>query len=87
MMKKLYGDAKKAPPPLERLSGEEMVSALWKGEGSLVSNMLESMEPHMDADLFSELKSKICTHDPSGSDDSPMNLHRCLLWYRSFPFY
>lgn len=86
MMRKLYGDAKKAPPPLERLTGEEMVSALWKGEGSLVSDMLESMEPHMDPDLFSELKSNICTHDPSGSDDPSRSLRYCLLWYWSSLF-
>jgi [histone H3]-lysine4 N-trimethyltransferase ATXR3 len=87
VMKKLYGDAKKAPAPLERLTGEEMVSALWKGDGSLVSDMLESMEPHMDPDLFSELKSKICAHDLSESDDPHRNLRRCLLWYLSFLFY
>ncbi|KAJ1698179.1 hypothetical protein LUZ63_006691 [Rhynchospora breviuscula] len=82
VMRKLYGDAKKAPPPLERLTGEEMVSALWNGEGSLVNDMLESMEPHMDSDLLSELKSKICARNPSGADDPYRDLRRCLLWLR-----
>ncbi|XP_077243423.1 histone-lysine N-methyltransferase ATXR3-like isoform X2 [Tasmannia lanceolata] len=78
----VFGDPKKAPPPLEKLSSEASVSILWKGEGSLVEELLQSLAPHVDADLLNDLKSKIHAHDPSDSDDLQRELRKSLLWLR-----
>ncbi|CAI0460733.1 unnamed protein product [Linum tenue] len=82
VMKCIYGDPKKAPPPLERLCPEETVSVLWKGEGSLVEELLQCMAPHMDLDKLNDLKSKICARDPSDCADVQKELQRSLLWLR-----
>ncbi|KAL7000231.1 hypothetical protein U1Q18_001379 [Sarracenia purpurea var. burkii] len=82
VMRCIFGDPKKAPPPLERLSLEEAVSFLWNGEGSLVDELIQSMAPHMDDGMLNDLKSKIRAHDPSGSDDMQKELRKSLIWLR-----
>lgn len=79
-MKCVFGDPKKAPPPLERLSPESVVSFLWKGEGSLVEELLQCMSPHVEEHVLNDLKSKISAHDPSNSDDIMKELQKSLLW-------
>ena len=76
----VFGDPKIAPPPLEKLNPEDLISVLWKGEGSLVEELLQSMTPHTEADLLNELKSKIRAHDPSASDYLNRELQKSLLW-------
>lgn len=80
VMRCIFGDPKKAPPPLVRLSPEEVVSFLWKGEGSLVEELLQCMAPLVDNNVLNDLKSKICDHDPSGSVDLRKELKQSLLW-------
>ncbi|XP_065873688.1 histone-lysine N-methyltransferase ATXR3 isoform X2 [Euphorbia lathyris] len=79
VMRCVFGDPKKAPPPLERLTPEESVSFLWKGEGSLVEELLQCMTPHVEADVLNDLKSKIHAHDPLDSDNIQKELHKSLL--------
>lgn len=81
VMRRVFGDPKKAPPPLEKLSSEDLISVLWKGEGSLVEELLQSMAPHMEADQLNDLKSKIHAHDPSSSDYPNRELRKSLLWW------
>ncbi|XP_051140439.1 histone-lysine N-methyltransferase ATXR3 isoform X21 [Andrographis paniculata] len=78
----VFGDPKNAPPPLERLSPNEAVSYLWKGEGSLVEELIQCMAPHMEDGVLRDLKANICLHDPSGSDDTEAKLRKSLLWLR-----
>lgn len=80
VMRCVFGDPKKAPPPLERLSPEATVSYFWKGEGSFVEELIQSMAPHLEDVILRDLKSKICAHDPSGSDNIEMELRKSLLW-------
>lgn len=80
VMRCVFGDPKEAPPPLEKLSGEGLVSVLWNGEGSLVEELVLSMAPHMEADQLNILKSKILCHNPSGSDNIQKELRKSLLW-------
>ncbi|XVE49782.1 hypothetical protein DITRI_Ditri01bG0109500 [Diplodiscus trichospermus] len=82
VMRCVFGDPKKAPPPIERLSPEEAVSFLWKGEGSLVEELLHCMGPHVEDNLLNDLRSKIQAHDPSGSDNIMKELQKSLLWLR-----
>ncbi|KAK9155920.1 hypothetical protein Sjap_003400 [Stephania japonica] len=82
VMKCGFGDPKLAPPPLEKLNPEAVVSALWKGEGSFLEEILQCMTPHVGEDLLNKLKSKIDSHDPSASDDVMGQLHKSLLWLR-----
>ncbi|PPS10861.1 hypothetical protein GOBAR_AA09790 [Gossypium barbadense] len=82
VMRCVFGDPKKAPPPIERLSPEEAVSFLWKGEGSLVEELLQSMAPHVEDETLNELRSKIQAHDPSWSDNILKELQKSLLWLR-----
>ncbi|KAF6173975.1 hypothetical protein GIB67_039926 [Kingdonia uniflora] len=82
VMRSVFGDPKKAPPPLEKLTPEEVVSFLWKGEGSLVEDLLHCVAPHMDKDSLNDFKSKIQAHNPSGSDDLLRELRKSLLWLR-----
>ncbi|EXC23165.1 putative histone-lysine N-methyltransferase [Morus notabilis] len=82
VMRCVFGDPKNAPPPLERLSPEQVVAFLWKGEGSLVEELLESLTPHATKEMLDDLKSKICAHDPSGSEDIQKELKKSLLWLR-----
>lgn len=80
VMRCAFKDAKKAPPPIEKFSAEGMVSVLWKGEGSLVEDLLHSMAPHVEPNVLSDLKSKIQAHDPSGSDNIENAIRKSLLW-------
>ncbi|KAK1388983.1 Histone-lysine N-methyltransferase ATXR3 [Heracleum sosnowskyi] len=82
VMRCVFGDPKKAPPPLERLSPEEAVSYVWKGEGSLVDELLHCMAPYMEDSTLNDLRSSIRSHDPSGSDDIQRALRKSLLWLR-----
>lgn len=82
VMRRVFGDPKKAPPPLERLSSKDLVSVLWKGDGSLVDELLQSMAPHMESHLLTELRSKIRAHDPPESDCLYRDLRKSLLWLR-----
>ncbi|KAH1098656.1 hypothetical protein J1N35_015577 [Gossypium stocksii] len=82
VMRCVFGDPKKAPPPIERLSPEEAVSFLWKGEGSLVEELLQSMAPHVEDETLNDLRSKIQVHDPSWSDNILKELQKSLLWLR-----
>ncbi|BAT04105.1 Os08g0180100, partial [Oryza sativa Japonica Group] len=82
VMRCIFGDPKNAPPPLVRLTGRSLVSAIWKGEGSLVDELLESMEPHVEEDVLTDLKAKIRAHDPSGSEDIEGEIRSSLLWLR-----
>ncbi|KAM1239978.1 hypothetical protein FF1_045502 [Malus domestica] len=81
-MRCAFSNPKDAPPPLERLSPLEAVSFLWKGEGSLVQELLQSMAPHVEEHLRNDLQMKILARDPSGSDDIWKELKRSLLWLR-----
>ncbi|XP_020270405.1 histone-lysine N-methyltransferase ATXR3-like isoform X2 [Asparagus officinalis] len=82
VMRRVFGDPKQAPPPLEKLSSEDLVFVLWKGKGSLVEELLQSMAPHMEVNLLNDLKSKIRAHDPSDSDTGHSELRKSLLWLR-----
>lgn len=79
-MRCVFGNPKNAPPPLERLSPEAAVSFLWKGEGSLVQELLQSMAPHVEEHLLNDLKTKMLAHDPLSSDDIWNELKKSLLW-------
>ncbi|XP_047313544.1 histone-lysine N-methyltransferase ATXR3 [Impatiens glandulifera] len=82
VMRRVYGDPKKAPPLLEKLSPEEAVSFLWKGDGSFVEDLLESITPYMDDVMLNDLKAKIHVHNPSGSTDVQKELKKSLIWLR-----
>ncbi|XP_047944061.1 histone-lysine N-methyltransferase ATXR3-like [Salvia hispanica] len=82
VMRCVFGDPKNAPPPLERLSPEEAASFLWRGEGSLVEELIQSMTPHIEDAILKDLKVKINAHDPCGSDNPETKLRRSLLWLR-----
>ncbi|XP_051208058.1 histone-lysine N-methyltransferase ATXR3 isoform X1 [Lolium perenne] len=82
VMRCIFGDAKNAPPPLVRLTGRSLVSAIWKGEGSLVDELLQSIEPHVEEDVLADLKEKIRVHDPSDSEDIEGDIRNSLLWLR-----
>ncbi|KAK2987988.1 hypothetical protein RJ640_011251 [Escallonia rubra] len=79
-----FGDPKKAPPPLEKLTPEEAVSFIWKGEGSLVEELIQSMAPHMVDSVLNDLRLNIRAHDPSGScsDGIQRELRKSLIWLR-----
>ncbi|PIA58437.1 hypothetical protein AQUCO_00500399v1 [Aquilegia coerulea] len=82
VMRCVYHDPQQAPPPLKKLTPEEVVSVLWKGEGSLVEELLECMAPHTEEQLFNDFQSEIHDHDPSGSDNLMVELQKSLLWLR-----
>ncbi|KAK7402013.1 hypothetical protein VNO78_13946 [Psophocarpus tetragonolobus] len=82
VMRCIFGDPRKAPPPLEKLSPEATVSFLWKGEGSFVEELLQSIAPHVEEDIMNDLKFKIHVHDPSNSEDIQKELQKSLLWLR-----
>ncbi|KAM4103737.1 hypothetical protein ACJW30_06G100700 [Castanea mollissima] len=82
VMRCIFGDPKEAPPPLERLGREEIVSLLWKGEGSFVEELLQCIAPHVEEGILNDLKSKIHAHDPQGSNDIQKELQKSLLWLR-----
>ena len=79
-MRCVFGDPKRAPPPLERLDPREAVSYLWSGEESLVEDLIQCIAPHMEDNMLSELKASIRAHDPSDSDDIETDLQRSLIW-------
>jgi len=81
VMRCIFGDPRKAPPPLEKLSPEATVSFLWKGEGSFVEELLKCIAPHIEEDILKDLKLKIHNHDPSNSVDIQKELRKSLLWY------
>ncbi|KAF7805830.1 putative histone-lysine N-methyltransferase ATXR3 [Senna tora] len=82
VMRSVYGDPRRAPPPLVKLSPEAAVSFLWKGEDSFVEELLQCMAPHVEEDTLNDLKSKIHAIDPSGSGDIQKELQKSLLWLR-----
>ncbi|KAF7823098.1 histone-lysine N-methyltransferase ATXR3 isoform X1 [Senna tora] len=82
VMRCIFGDPRKAPPPLEKLSPEAAVSFLWKGDGSFVEELLQCIAPHVEEDTLNDLKSKIHSRDPSSSGDIQKELQKCLLWLR-----
>ncbi|TKY48777.1 Histone-lysine N-methyltransferase ATXR3 [Spatholobus suberectus] len=82
VMRCIFGDPRKAPPPLEKLSPEATVSFLWKGEGSFVEELLQCIAPHVGEDILNDLKFKIHAHDPSNSGDIQKELRKSLLWLR-----
>lgn len=79
-MKNVFGDPKRAPPLLERLAPKEVVSHIWKGEGSFVEELIQCIAPHLEDGHLSEIRSSIRTHDPSSSDDIPAALRKSLIW-------
>ncbi|KAG6717777.1 hypothetical protein I3842_04G117100 [Carya illinoinensis] len=81
-MRCIFGDPKIAPPPLEKLSPEAVVSFIWKGQGSFVEELLQCMAPHLEESMLNDFKSKIHARDPSVSDDVQNELQRSLLWLR-----
>lgn len=76
----VFGNPKQAPPPLQKLSPEEMASVLWNGEGSLVNQLLECIAPHITDHMLQDLRGEIRTHDPSNSGNIEKDLHKSLLW-------
>lgn len=82
VMRCIFDDPRKAPPPLEKVSPEATVSFLWKGEGSFVEELLQCIAPHVEEHILNDLKSKIHVHDPSNSGDIQKELHKSLLWLR-----
>lgn len=79
-MRRVFGDPKSAPTPLERISPREAVSYIWTGENSLVEVLLQCIAPHMEEIMLSELKANIHAHDPSKSDDIEIGLRKSLIW-------
>ncbi|XP_019167719.1 PREDICTED: histone-lysine N-methyltransferase ATXR3 [Ipomoea nil] len=83
VMRCVFDDPKEAPPPLERLSPEAVVSFIWRGEGSLVEELLQCLSPHLEeSGLLYDLKAKIRARDPSRSGDIIRELRKSLLWLR-----
>ncbi|CAA3014364.1 histone-lysine N-methyltransferase ATXR3 [Olea europaea subsp. europaea] len=82
VMRCVFGDPKNAPPPLERLSPEAAVLYVWKGESSVVEELIQCMAPHMEDGTLRDLKANIRAHDPSGSGDVETELRKSLLWLR-----
>lgn len=79
----VFGNPKEAPPPLQKLSPEEMVSVLWNGKGSLVDQLFDCITPHiLDDRMLQDLRSKIRAHDPSNSGNIEKDLRKSLLWLR-----
>ncbi|XP_061369493.1 histone-lysine N-methyltransferase ATXR3-like [Gastrolobium bilobum] len=82
VMRCIFGDPLKAPPPLEKLSPEAVVSFLWKGEDSFVGELLQCLAPHVEESTLNDLKSKIHARDPSSSGDIRKEVQKSLLWLR-----
>ncbi|KAF1886757.1 hypothetical protein Lal_00045994 [Lupinus albus] len=82
VMRCIFGDPRKAPPPLEKLSPEATISFLWKGEGSFVEELLQCIAPHVEEDTLNDLKSRIHAHDPSSCRDIQKEVQKSLLWLR-----
>ncbi|KAG5020992.1 hypothetical protein JHK87_016847 [Glycine soja] len=82
VMRCIFGDPLKAPPPLEKLSPEAVVSFLWKGEDSFVEELLQCLAPHVEESTLNDLKTKIHARDPSSSGDIQKAVQKSLLWLR-----
>jgi hypothetical protein len=82
VMRCIFGDPMKAPPPLEKLSPEAVVSFLWKGEDSFVEELLQCMTPHVAESTLNDLKSKVRARDPLSSKDIQKAVQKSLLWLR-----
>ncbi|KAK7257506.1 hypothetical protein RIF29_31531 [Crotalaria pallida] len=82
VMRCTFGDPRKAPPALEKLSSEAVVSFLWKGEDSFVEELLQCLAPHVEESILNDLKSKIHARDPSTSGDIQKEVKKSLLWLR-----
>ncbi|XP_071698145.1 histone-lysine N-methyltransferase ATXR3-like [Rutidosis leptorrhynchoides] len=82
VMKTVFGDPKRAPPLLEKLTSKQVASFIWKGEGSFVNELMQCLAPHLEDAYLNELKSSIRAHDPSSSDDIQGGLRKSLLWLR-----
>lgn len=82
VMKTVFGDPKRAPPLLEKLTPKEVASFIWKGEGSVVDELIQCISPHLEDGHLNELRSSIRAHDPSSSDDIQGALRKSLIWLR-----
>ncbi|XP_058729581.1 histone-lysine N-methyltransferase ATXR3-like isoform X1 [Vicia villosa] len=82
VMRCVFGDPMKAPPPLEKLSPEAVVSLLWKGEDSFVEELLQCLTPHVEESTLNDLKSKTRARDPLNSKDIQKAIQKSLLWLR-----
>ncbi|KAL2328317.1 hypothetical protein Fmac_021744 [Flemingia macrophylla] len=82
VMRCIFGDPLKAPPPLEKLSPEAVVSFLWKGEDSFVEELLQCLATHVEESTLNDLKSKIHSRDHSNSGDIQKEVQKSLLWLR-----
>ncbi|KAK9051970.1 hypothetical protein SSX86_028598 [Deinandra increscens subsp. villosa] len=82
VMKTVFGDPKRAPPLLEKLTPKEVVSYIWKGEGSFVEELIRCIAPHLEDGHLNEVRSSIRAHDPSSSDDILVALRKSLIWLR-----
>ncbi|KAL8228458.1 hypothetical protein R6Q57_016042 [Mikania cordata] len=82
VMKNVFGDPKRAPPLLEKLTPQEVVSHIWKGEGSFVDELLRCIAPHLEDGHLNEVRSGIRARDPSFSDDVLGTLRKSLIWLR-----
>ncbi|KAJ0714180.1 hypothetical protein HanPI659440_Chr13g0486641 [Helianthus annuus] len=81
-MTNMFGDPKRTTPLLEQLSPKEVVSHIWKGEGSFVEELIQCIAPHLEDGHLSEVRSNIRAHDPSSSDDVLGALRKSLIWLR-----
>ncbi|KAK7404932.1 hypothetical protein VNO78_05993 [Psophocarpus tetragonolobus] len=82
VMRCIFGDPVKAPPPLEKLSPQAVVSFLWKGEDSFVEELLKCLACHVEEPTLNDLKSKIDARDPSSAGDIRKEVQKSLLWLR-----
>ncbi|XP_020232383.1 histone-lysine N-methyltransferase ATXR3 isoform X1 [Cajanus cajan] len=82
VMRCIFGDPLKAPPPLEKLSPEAVVSFLWKGEDSFVEELLQCLATHVEESTLNDLKSKINARDHSSPGDIQKEVQKSLLWLR-----
>ncbi|KAL0306944.1 UNVERIFIED_CONTAM: Histone-lysine N-methyltransferase ATXR3 [Sesamum radiatum] len=73
VMRCVFGDPKKAPPPLQRLSPEEAVSYLWKGRGVIGGGTYPVHGSSYGGCHFERPQGQVHAHDPSGYDDTEMS--------------
>ncbi|KAI3736251.1 hypothetical protein L6452_15789 [Arctium lappa] len=81
VMRTVFGDPKKAPPLLEKLTPKEVVSFVWKGEGSFIEELIQCIAPHLEDGHLNDLRANIRAHEPS-SDDIQGGLRKSLIWLR-----
>ncbi|KAL2644717.1 hypothetical protein R1flu_012304 [Riccia fluitans] len=75
----LYQEPSLAPPPVRRLDPREMVQWIWKNENSVVSELVQSLAPHVKSEALTEFKAAVGRNSPN---DSGCNLHNALVWLR-----